>query len=231
MTATSILLDDIQRQQLSDAYAQCLAKPEGQLGAWREAYELLYGFLTTTTLGVDFPRTDVDPQTWLWLKGARFVNSGEGAFGALIRDYTKAQFKQRYGGNGAVLSDAQANKASNQIAKSFIGQWLGLNSANSYSASQPNLNETGIFDAGAAASKVFGAENTDDPDNAAGWAGIVLFPNLGAPDFYRKLIVDGLKFPTTTASYSLPRPIGGPVTLSSVIDGRECNGATNWPWK
>ena len=197
MTATSAILTQAQIDALQAAYDAALMQDQAQSGVWREAYDLLYGFVTNTE---GEPRTDVpvDPGTWLWLKGARFVNSGEGAFGKLIREYTIFQYNQRY---GALPSDALMNKASNNIAAAFLGQWLGKNTL--LGASQPNLTQTGIYDAGAAASTVFGTSGgTGDPDNAAGWAGTILFPNLGAPDFYKNLVVAGLANPGVVASFT-----------------------------
>jgi hypothetical protein len=213
MTATLDILTPVQRGQLQAAYDAANAEftqNRSQQGQWTPVYNLLYDFLTTTNIfGVKTYRTDVpvDPQTWLWLKGARFVNSGEGLFATLIRDYTKAQFQQRY---GKPLSDEKANEASNKIAESFIGQWLGKNT--SLGETQPDLTQTGLYDAGAAASTVFGPgyTGTTDEDNAAGWAGTILFPNLGAPDFYRKLILDGMRHPDDKAHYA---------TLTSVDHG------------
>jgi hypothetical protein len=223
MTATSIPLSASQIVELNAAYRRCLAKSPTQLGAWVESYELLFNMLTikTTTYPVPgtsvtdwTPRPGVDRATWLWLKGARFVNGGNGAFGALIRDYTKAQFKQRY---RRELSEDAANKASNDIAQAFIGQWLGRTEG--LVASQPTLLEAGIYDAGAAASTEFGKDNsTDDPDNASGWAGAILFPNLGAPDFYRNLVLNGLTSPTEIASYTVGEGLAAR-TLTSVDHG------------
>jgi hypothetical protein len=113
MTATLDILTPVQRGQLQAAYDAANAEftqNRSQQGQWTPVYNLLYDFLTTTNIfGVKTYRTDVpvDPQTWLWLKGARFVNSGEGLFATLIRDYTKAQFQQRY---GKPLSDERANE-------------------------------------------------------------------------------------------------------------------------
>lgn len=85
MVTTSEILTADEVGQLNDAYDVALSRDQEAVGAWADVYELLYGFITTSVIGVvdliDTPRTDVavDPGTWLWLKGARFVNAGEGA--------------------------------------------------------------------------------------------------------------------------------------------------------
>jgi hypothetical protein len=200
MVATSQILTPAQIAQLQYAYDVNSNADQNFSGVWHDSYSVLYDYLTVkNAFGVDTPRTDVpvDPQTWLWLKGARFVNSNEGAFGTLIRDYTIAQFRQRY---RRPPTPEQMNRASNAIAMSFIGQWLGRDAR--LGPTQPTITETGLYDAGAAASRVFGSlGGTGDPDNAAGWAGTILFPNLGAPDFYRNLILNALEGPNATGSF------------------------------
>ena len=67
MTVTSDLLTASQMQELRAVFDRCAAKLQTATGAWTEAYELLYGFLTTTNaLGYDSPREGVDDQSWLW---------------------------------------------------------------------------------------------------------------------------------------------------------------------
>lgn len=203
MTDTVDILSTSQIADLNTAYDDAIALDQNDSGAWRDVYDLLYSYLTTTTLGVDAPRTDVpvDPQTWLWLKGARFVNSGEGAFADLIREYTINQYRLRY---GEPPSQEQMNKASNSIAQNFIGQWLGKDAI--LGATQPTITQAGLYDAGSAASVVFQYKpnqiaETGDGAHAGGWAGTILFPNLGGSDFYRNLIIDGLEGPSSVGSY------------------------------
>ncbi|RYF46933.1 MAG: hypothetical protein EOO38_13140, partial [Cytophagaceae bacterium] len=142
-------------------------------------------------------------KTWLWLRGAQFVNPGKGPFAALIRDYTIAQYQLRY---GEPPNPDQLNRASNKIAENFLGQWLGYNkTTGTFSddlATQPTIGQAGLFDAGPAAAEVFNL----DPGgaNAAGWAGSLLFGNLGDADFWRKLIMPGLLNPTQHGEYRDP---------------------------
>src|SRR5664279_970289 len=117
MTATLDILTPDEFNRLSAAFDAAAGQNQDNLGVWAPAYNLLYDFLSAKSSAVP-----VDKTTLLWISGARFVNPAIGLFGALIRDYTKAQFLQRY---GKPLSDAQANLASNSIAEAFIGQWLG----------------------------------------------------------------------------------------------------------
>ncbi len=203
MTDTVDILSTSQIADLNTAYDDAIALDQNDSGVWRDVYDLLYSYLTTTTLGVDAPRTDVpvDPQTWLWLKGARFVNSGEGAFADLIREYTINQYRLRY---REPPSQDQMNKASNSIAQNFIGQWLGKDAI--LGATQPTITQAGLYDAGSAASVVFQYKpnqiaETGDGAHAGGWAGTILFPNLGGSDFYRNLIIDGLEGPSSVGNY------------------------------
>jgi hypothetical protein len=105
-------------------------------GLWSEVYEKLYGFITDyyTPVGPafigadlnpipDMPKVGIDKQTWLWLRGARYINAGTGPFAALIRETTIIQYHLRYGGEP--ISQARMDEASNNIARNFLGQWLG----------------------------------------------------------------------------------------------------------
>jgi hypothetical protein len=81
MVATSQILTTAQVAQLQYAYDVNSNANQEFSGVWHDSYSVLYDYLTVkNAFGVDTPRTDVpvDPQTWLWLKGARFVNSNEG---------------------------------------------------------------------------------------------------------------------------------------------------------
>jgi hypothetical protein len=151
MTATSELLTPQQIEELRRLYRIAQAQHDannGALGIWVPVYEALYAQITDFT-GVDHPKTGVDRQTWLWLRGARFVNGGQGPFAELIRQTTIIQHTLRY---GSPPSDAQMNRASNNIAQAFLGQWLGFAGDVERLNTQPTILETGIYDAGPAAS-------------------------------------------------------------------------------
>jgi hypothetical protein len=202
MTATSALLTAEQIAELRAMYVQRQNQVDTQRGLWAPVYETLYSYLTVDryeVLGVDIdprfdkPAPNVDPQTWLWLRGARFVNAGVGPFAALIRDYTIVQHRLRY---GIDPSDERMDSASNAIAKNFLGQWLGFpveDLPESQFNTQPDILQTGLYDAGPAAEKVF----EGDP---AGWAGTLLFGNLGDRSFWDNLVLQSLRDPNVVGS-------------------------------
>ncbi|MGB5777844.1 MAG: calcium-binding protein, partial [Allopontixanthobacter sediminis] len=203
MTDTSSLLSvseiDSLRQTFDSIYQQYKVDPTtGAL--WAPLYDQLYNLLTDFS-GIDSPKTGVDHQSWLWLRGARYVNRGEGPFADLIRDYTIIQYRLRYDrdpSNVVEPSEADMNWASNNIALNFLSQWLGYDSGNAEAApvggSEPTILQIGEYDAGPAAARVFNLENADgDP---AGWAGTLLFGNLGAPEFWQNLVLSGLYDPS-----------------------------------
>jgi hypothetical protein len=199
MTTTRDLIDNSAILALREEYRRINGLHAGgrdrQAGLWAPLYEQLYNRLTDATTGQ--PKPGVDPQTWLWLRGARFVNAGTGPFAALIRDYTIIQTRLRYGPERTATPD-EMNQASNEIARAFLGQWLGFdefgNDRGAEAGIQPTIKETGLFDAGPAASRVFNRESVDgDP---AGWAGTLLMGNLGEPAFWRDLVLKSLRDPT-----------------------------------
>jgi hypothetical protein len=170
-------------------------------GLWAPVYEKLYEYLTELNDSFGSGFAGIDSQTLLWLAGARFVNAGEGPFGSLIRDYTIIQHRLRYGFDP---TEAEMDGASNAIARAFLGQWLGYDpfdpDAPPVGGSQPDIVDTGLFDAGPAAAQVF--NKGPEGEDAAGWAGTLLFANLGAPDFWRRLVNDALEGPQSQGQYT-----------------------------
>ena len=190
MTATIDILSAEQILELRGQYEAILARHDqndAEKGLWAPLYEELYALVTDFD-GINGPKPGVDYQSWLWLRGARYVNRGEGPFAALIRDYTIIQHQQRY---GYPASDDEMNRASNEIAKNFLGQWLGYDPLFP-GGTVPTIGQTGLFDAGPAASEVFNKEGGGDP---AGWAGTLLFGNLGDRSFWDGLILTSLRDP------------------------------------
>ena len=80
MTAASAILTQGQIQQLSNFYDATITLDQSKSGVWAPVYNLLYDFLTTTKNS-----GEVDPQTLLWLRGARFVNADQGLFSTDFR--------------------------------------------------------------------------------------------------------------------------------------------------
>ena len=155
-------------------------------------YDKLYEFITqteTVIVGIDpdtgtpiygsadGPKPGVDYNVWMWVSGARFVNSGEGFFADLIRDYTAIQYRLR---TGLELSEDEINGASNRIAKNFYEDAVDLAGA---SIGIPDIVDTGKIDAGLGAAPVFGG-------NYSPWAGTVFFANLGEDSFFRDWVLN-----------------------------------------
>lgn len=61
----------------------------GNIGYWN-IYQQLADLLVTKGVSATDP-------SLLWLRGAAEANAGRGAFSALIRGYTQAQYQTRYG--------------------------------------------------------------------------------------------------------------------------------------
>jgi len=62
---------------------------------WPEAYKLVFDEISQITIFIDSfgnlrskyaPRSEVDENAWVWIKGAREVNTNSGAFGADIEN-------------------------------------------------------------------------------------------------------------------------------------------------
>ena len=107
-TLTSSILSVEQIEQLRtlfDATYERHKLNDSEKGLWAPVYEALFNMITdvTTVAGPDgsttivLPKAGVDPQSWTWLRGARYVNAGIGPFAKLIREYTIIQHSLRYG--------------------------------------------------------------------------------------------------------------------------------------
>lgn len=115
MTQTSEVLTEAQISLLRTRYQEILVehrRDDTQKGLWAPLYNELYDLITDFS-GVNEPKAGVDYQSWLWLRGARYVNAGDGPFAALIRDYTIIQHTLRY---GYPATDDEMDRASNNIA-------------------------------------------------------------------------------------------------------------------
>jgi hypothetical protein len=112
----------IELQILSDQAQEAMnndSSESNDLGLWSGVYDRIYDFITDN----DAPKGGVDPAVWIWVHGASMVNSGQGLFGDLIRQYTSIQYSLRYGED---LDLSKLNKASNNIAYGFYKDALDL---------------------------------------------------------------------------------------------------------
>jgi Ca2+-binding RTX toxin-like protein len=153
------------------------------LGNWSSVYRFLYDCITVTGVGGllnEAPVAGVPQDVWLWLRGARFVNSGEGPSANLIKDYTAIQYRLRY---GEPLDPGRLNKASNLIARNFISEWLKGDGA-----TVPTIDQVRDFDAGPVAAEVFS-------NDVSGWAGVPLFIQLGDRTYFDALIISSMLNP------------------------------------
>jgi Ca2+-binding RTX toxin-like protein len=194
MTLVTNVLSQTQITQLRSLISTASAADQSQSGVWRPVYEALYSFITVPG-GSEAPVSGVDQNVWLWVRGARYVNSNDGPFASLIRQYTDIQYKLRY---GDTLDAAQLNRASNAIAAGFITDWIPANPAQQGTAVVPDISRTGAFDAGPIAAQVFNRDNAAIGDSAP-WAGTLFFTQLGDPEFFQNWILKALTDPTKPA--------------------------------
>jgi len=188
MTAVLSVLKQVQIDELRDLRDQAIALGPQHVGAFRASYDYLYDALTITDQNGDLvPKAGVPHEVWLWLRGARFVNSDEGPFADLIRDFTAIQYKIRY---GVELPSTALTEASNELAKNFINEWVEKPNV-------PDIDRVGRIDAGAVAARIFNADKLDG--DFGGWAGTLLFSNLGHDAFWDDVVLHGLDDP-----YSVP---------------------------
>lgn len=175
---------------------------------WQLAYKLVFDAITTMTTVQDSislnPSPGVDPAVWLWISGARNVNSDNGAFANYIRDYTAEQYLLRTGqsvpGGTTTSPSALIQVTSNIISKRFIADLFGLLpgpeatppdqiTGSFTSLTLPDLNRVGAIDAGAAASTIFNGTTADGSNNYSPWAGTVLFTQLGENSFFKDWVL------------------------------------------
>ncbi len=190
-------------------------------GNWQGAYQAVIDQITTKRFGdnnggaysQDVPAAGVDEAVWIWVNGAKNVNSSNGSFATYIREYTKDQYYYR---TGNVLVDQQIQRASNNVAANFISQLLygkpTGNDPNNFardfakpaiSGLLPDLHTIGGLDAGGAASQVFNLDASSTGErNYSPWAGTVLFTNLGDGSFYRGDFGDSAFYYLPTRHYN-----------------------------
>lgn len=158
-----------------------------QVGLGVDLYVMLLGFISDTdpATGKLVPKDGVDPLVWRWIDGARRVNSGDGFFADFIREYTKEQYRIR--GGAPASAEALNQRASNRIALNLMHDIL----ENTTEAGLlPGITGLGAIDAGAAASEVFATLPGLGDGDYAPWAGTLLFPYLGYPNFFSDLLLN-----------------------------------------
>lgn len=78
-----------QLSELSDLYDTALAGDQTTEGLWRPVYDALFDFMTDLVeeevpegppIVKLVPKEGVDHDVWLWVSGARYINSNETTF-------------------------------------------------------------------------------------------------------------------------------------------------------
>jgi hypothetical protein len=156
-----------------------------QAGLGTPLYQLLLSYISQTYVveGVTYtvPLPGVDQSVFNWIYAAQFINAQDGFAAQFIAQYTIDQ-KILRGGPGATTFDnlsvpEGAQEASNQIAFNVIADIL------TSAGTLPGIEGLGVQDAGGAAKTVF-RDDLYASGDYAGWAGTLLFPYLGEPQFY-----------------------------------------------
>jgi Ca2+-binding RTX toxin-like protein len=200
MTAYFTSAQKLELQNLINNATTAALNPATAHGAFRLVYDKLYEFLTDTTIVLNspnYPNISYTPKSfvvhnsWMWVGGARYVNSGEGPFANIIREYTRTEYLIRY---GITLTDAQLDNASNEIARRVAQDFIDK----SDSGVAPTIDQIGLNDAGGIAGTIF---NLDGGSNFAPWAGTFLFASLGqgkgvaTANFYAQWVLQDKQVP------------------------------------
>ena len=173
-------------------------------GKFADVYELIRDILTVEGTFFDQPVQGLEENVWIWISGAREINTGVGYFADFIRGYTRAQFEQRY---HRTISDEDLNSASNSIARNFINDIL--------EGTTPTIEELGLIDAAPVAGDVF---NQVFDQNFTPWSGTLLFPFLGVDSYYKDwLLTEGTvgEFKPIAGTYDLISTAATVIPLSS----------------
>jgi Ca2+-binding RTX toxin-like protein len=176
---------------LNSARATVSANPNA-VGAYSSAYQLVFSMITNTdTQGNQTPKSGVDPAAWVFIRGVADVNAGVGDYSEFIRNYTKEQYKTRFGENALTEAqlDVKVQNVSDAIADNILKDILNINlpigeeNPNHY---LPTAQRIANLDAQAVAQELF---NASGENQIAGWAGNPLFVILGVATPFRENIL------------------------------------------
>jgi hypothetical protein len=192
-------------QQQIDALQDLLKKQENYsndnhqaaVGLGTPLYQLLLSYISqVSSVGDQLilePLPGVDPAVFNWISNAVSINHQDGFAADFIAQYTIDQKFLRDGPTATVQGlsvVAGAQKASNEIAFNVIQDILDNR------GTLPGIEGLGVQDAGAAASTVFEDQQYEAGDYA-GWAGTLLFPYLGEPQYYVNWLLNAEPFTGT----------------------------------
>lgn len=123
----------------------------------------------------------------IWLIGASGVNTGEGLFSSVIREYNVFQMAMRYGVDPeSSLLSSQVQDASNAVGALLVDQVVNLN------YTLPDVGAIGVTDLNGVRDTLY----TQNGDNLVGgelylnqaWPGIVMLNKLGETQFVNRLL-------------------------------------------
>lgn len=137
---------------------------------------------------IDLLDNDVENSV-IWLIGASGVNTGEGLFSSVIREYNVFQMAMRYGIEPDSTSEslaAQIQKASNAVGTLLANQIVELG------YTLPSVDAIGVIDLNGVRDTLY----TQNGDNLEGgelflnqaWPGIVMLNKLGETGFVKRLL-------------------------------------------
>jgi len=162
---------DAQKARISTAVSSAEAG-----GSWASAYDVVATIIATEPDASGTQPVSTDPQVQasrLWLLGAAQANAGEGMFSTLIRDYTAREYELHF---GTALSEAQAQAASDAVAKNVLGDITSTGVL-------PTVDRIARRDAAAVGKTLFNttpggqsySDTAGNPQINAAWSGTVLF--------------------------------------------------------
>lgn len=164
-------------------------------GDWQGTYQAAIDALTAAN-SPNQPIPGVDPQTYVWLLGAKQVNDNYGGFASFIRDFAMRQYELRSGfmpDNPEVVLQA----TSDRIIEMFVRNLFGVSDNDPLPtiapdlAFPPTLHEVGLIDGGAAVAEMFvGAATSTGLPNYSPWPGATLFVKLGDTSFFDNWVLD-----------------------------------------
>ncbi|MEW6589457.1 MAG: putative Ig domain-containing protein, partial [Pseudomonadota bacterium] len=185
LTLTQAQIDEIRRLRDDGPQNQTAANPLGD-------YSHIYHYISEQLESSDEKN---------WFLGAEQANSGQGAYSAMIRGYSKRQMELR----GIDVSDQDAlnslmQQASNKVARRALGDILGENPDTNDHRNQnngfwtfPTVDEIAANDAIGVGQILFDSLPTGDTARSdiatngfnAGWAGTILFSPLDSAQTWR----------------------------------------------
>lgn len=172
-TIVALILNKEEYALLTAFRVQGLNAPADAVGSWTGAYSYLVNLIHSQ------PNSGADARSVAWLQGAIRVNGDNGSAAEFIRQYTRQQYRIRY---GQELSDSKLQTASNNIAKAvFDSLYVSVQQLGNdlYSLEIPAISTIAERDAGAMAAEIFFG-------NRSGWAGDPLFVSLNFDTPFRE---------------------------------------------